>query len=343
MKKTNIDYIPIRSKQDLESSLKGYHLGKKFIDENGNIYTVKFNRNARRLDVVRVVLRSELMGESLAETNQLRQKNSSRVFLNPQETIEGILRDYQTKQFTHKEAFSEIPYEDQFEEIDETETVDTNSDLEGVQFDNTPDPVEKEIEVLRNVVKPTFPSLAEEHIVYRDIISEIDKLNGKIKNTLDALKRGNIFILVENISENRNILANFERVFDYEVFDVTERLKRKYKELVLDPKPFYHYTGGLSDIRMKFLENTNSDDKMHYVIRWELFETLQKNVVSMRRMLFDLLSLLNSKHDLELDILNYSQMTTFQDSKKFVLFCLQCVTSLEKRLNSWKEKMIEYL
>ena len=211
MKKTNLDYIPIRSKQDLESSLKGYHLGKKFIDENGNIYTVKFNKDTRGLDVIRVVLRSELMGENVSETNRLRQKNFHKVYLNPQETIEGILKEYHERQLVRKEIYPEIPYEDQFDEIDEDETVDTNSDLAGVQFDNTPDPIEKEIEELRHTVKPTFPSLAEEHIIYRDIISEIDKLNGKIKHTLEALKKASIFILVENISEQGDILSNFER------------------------------------------------------------------------------------------------------------------------------------
>jgi hypothetical protein len=339
MNKRSFDYIPIHSKADLEKNLRGYHIGKKFIDDNGNIFTVRLNTDTRSLEIVKIVLKTDILKENLSSKTP---KDSHKVFLDPKSTIDNILKEYQTKvdKKKEKEAEEMDPYDEMLDVIEEDILPDSFT-LEAYGIDNTPDPVEEQIQEFRKILEVQLPNLSEEHIIYRDVISDLDGLNRKVKGVLSSLRKSNVYIFWDTVSTNNDALQNYENLFDYEVVDNTERLKRKYKELLDSPKNLFYYTDKLPSYKLRLLDSKPSDDKMYYIIRWELLDSIFKNAKTMHKLLFDFLALLNSKSESDISSLNHSQITVFQESKKMVLFCLQCTTSLEKRLNSWKEKMIE--
>ncbi|MCB1156455.1 MAG: hypothetical protein KDK45_03050, partial [Leptospiraceae bacterium] len=186
----------------------------------------------------------------------------------------------------------------------------------------------------------SFPKIKEEKNLYAMLIQDLDSINKKLLSTLDSLGKSQIFQITGDPSENKDVVGNLQREFHQDAFSLTERIRNRFKELAHNPRPIQHYLMHYDTKRHRLLETLDSDQmKFLYIIRWELFEPILKNVNVLHKMLYELLNLLNSKNKSDMTYLKQEQENYFKDSKISALYCLQIVSSLEKKLNSWKEKM----
>jgi hypothetical protein len=69
MNKDN-DYIPVDSILEIQNNLKMDLLDKRYIDKNGNRFVVRFGKESRKLEILRIVSKSDIVSDS-TPTNQI--------------------------------------------------------------------------------------------------------------------------------------------------------------------------------------------------------------------------------------------------------------------------------
>ena len=309
MSKDN-EYIPIESIKEIQNNLRIDQLDKRYIDKDGNRFVIRFGKESRKPEIFRVQSKSDLQVDS--SHNKLSTSN----FSAPEEAdLSDLFMDeemdkkhkQQIRDSDKAEINSMFPSDDDDLLGDIDLNIETSSTSNSKKFDNS-------------LVNPL------------SILEDKDR----ILSTLANVKNSRIFELTGDPSENKNIVSNFTREFESEVFHILENLHNRFKEITSFPKSINHYSMNYSYVQKDFLATLENDKlRLDYVLRWEIQEPSLLLVKKFAKMVIDLLGVLNKKEEDQIKTLSFQNQTLFRDSKSAALYCLNDLDFLKRSIENW--------
>lgn len=318
------EYIQIDSIQDIQKSLRIDLLNKRYIDKDGNRFVVRFGKESRKPEIFRVQSKSDLKVEPgqdkflVAKLKDLDTSETTNLLMN---------KDFDKKSKARLREADKAELHSMFpsEEDDLLGDIDLNIEAPsspGLQkFDNS-------------LVNPV--SILDDKRYIFDLLKCIDKNKDRILSTLANVKNSRIFELTGDPSENKNIISNFTREFESEIFRILENLQNRFKEISSFPKSINHYSMNYTLSQKDFLSGLENDkSRLDYILRWEVQEPSLLLVKKFAKMVTDLLGVLNKKEEDEIKTLSFQNQTLFRDSKSAAVYCLNDLDFLKRSIEKW--------
>ncbi|AXR67186.1 LIC_10450 family protein [Leptospira mayottensis] len=354
------EYIEIDSISSIDpNALSLGQLSQKFIDKQGNRFALRFNRNTRRAEFVRITLESPNEAQKHKHvphsTHHSRQSVKQVTSLSVQKI--SSLQEIMTK--TQEQSSVKIPKlsPDSAQTINEMEaqksalqkpkpTQDRRKSQESSGLDlekmdlnilESPSTSPKQDlgEPFSKMEYDSAPSFIEIDVIEKRI-SELAKIKERIHSVLNNLQNSKIFEITGDPSENKNIIGNLNREFDIEFFQKLDRILNYHKELTTYPRSVNYYTAKYESSRKQILQSKNTDsEKLKLVTLWEMQELMLGLVQKLKKMVLNTLNVLNMKNDNHIKQLSYNQQQMFRDSRTALLYCSEDISSLLISLERW--------
>lgn len=171
-----------------------------------------------------------------------------------------------------------------------------------------------------------------------EIIKSIETMNERILAGINDVKTSRIFEITGDPSENRNIMGNFTREFHADVLEETQRIREKYDEILSYPREIRHYAAKYHIGRRNLLDclKTNTE-KYDRILHWELTDRLAENLLNLRKMVYTLLNLLNTRKETESELTDNLEQELFKEAKNSILSCIQSISMMEEKLKKWQQ------
>lgn len=331
MQTPKTQYIPIDSIEDLDlSKLSIGQLNNKYIDKDNNRYALKFNKENRKIEVVRIQMKSS--GTPTSEKSK-----SEETAVKTEGLIKSKTRSLEEIMAEKKSIDSEEVTSENVEVLDEADVENTESD-DDHDFDLSIDykketPGSKYNESFRT--EGNFQ--IEEKNFLSEIIKEFEKNKDRISAMLNNLKNSKIFEVTGDPSENQNIIGNLSREIEVEIFQNMDKIINFYKELTSYPRPSGYYSSKYDKTKKDILSKTTSDKEiMALITRWEMQELLFPIHQKLKKLLKNILDIMNTKTDNHLKQLQYKEQQMFTDAKNAAIFMLQDIDSVLMKIEQWK-------
>ncbi len=320
------DYTPIDSILEIQNNLKMDLLDKRFIDKNGNKFVVRFGKESRKLEVLLVKSKSDIAetntANPLKHSNEEDYSNDSFDEVEKYREARGKIREADKKEL--QERFPQNDTEDSFGDIDLN--IENTTSVSKKVFDNP-------------LVNPI--SISDERRYIFDLIKCIEKNKDRIVSTLLNVQNSRIFEITGDPSENKNIISNFSRDFDSEIFRMIENFQNRFKEITTFPKSTHHYSMNYSLSQKDLLTSLETDKmRLDYILRWEIQEPALLLIKKFAKMVTSVLSVLNTKEEDQIKTLTYQQQTLFRDSKTAAIYCLNDLDFLKRSIENWKDSAV---
>ncbi|WP_061247147.1 LIC_10450 family protein [Leptospira noguchii] len=346
------EYIVVDSISSVDpNSLSLGQLNQKFIDKQGNRFALRFNRDTRRLEFVRITLESPNEAQKHVSRTPVRQvahsldlsttkKISSlqEIMSKTQEQSSVKIPKPSSSQTTNEGAIPKSVFQRDHRKTKEV----SNSDLDLSQMDlnimDGPAAISTKHDSGDSLLKIEYgssASLGDGNVIEKKI-SELTKIKERIHSVLNNLQNSKIFEITGDPSENKNIIGNLNREFDIEFFQKLDRLINYHKELTTYPRSVNYYTAKFESSKKQILQSKNTDaEKLKLVTLWEMQELMLGLVQKLKKMVLSALNVLNTKNDNHIKQLPYNQQQMFRDSRTALLYCSEDISSLLISLESW--------
>lgn len=337
------EYIKINSLDELKKKLNMSFMNKKFKDNDGNKYVVRFVKENRKLEIFKLQTKSELEKNILqkpVQTEQTEIDSEEDSFLN------SLKPSTQTILDEKEEKKDSIP---KLEKLNQTlskiKSIFTFSKIKAVEeefeddFDLNIEDAPKLVEPKKfeNEIEIPF-SIQEAKFYFAKILKALEKDKDRVNSSIANLKNSRYFELVGDPSENKNILSNITREFDSEVFRTLEIYSSKLKEITTFPKSINHYTMNYNRVQKDFISSLASNElRLDHILQWDLLDNLIILCNKFSKMTTELLSILNKKTDMK--ILNSVQLSQFEDAKSGIIFCMNDLNYLRRNLDNYQKKV----
>lgn len=324
MNKDN-EYIRIDSIAEIQNNLKVDLLNKKFIDKDGNKFVVRFGNESRKLEILRIKTKTELESEQ----EELHPQDQGISHSEDTTTLNFDL-EQKAKQQIREADRAEI--NSKFSDFAESSFGDIDLNIEAV------DTSSKKI-LEHSLINPI--SIADERRYIFDLLKAIDKNKDRVLSILTNVQNSRIYEITGDPSENKNIVSNFIREFEAEVFRMIEIFQNKFKEITSFPKTTHHYSMNYTLLQKDFLAKLDNDKaKFDYILRWDFQEPSLILIKKFAKMVTDLLNVLNKKEEDQIKTLSFQQQTLFRDAKLAGVYCLNDLDFLKRSVESWKESAV---
>lgn len=330
MNKDN-DYIRIDSILEIQKNLRMDLLNKRYVDKDGNRFVVRFGRESRKLEIFRVKSKLDIT----TDTNSL---NPLKQFGDEEDSVSSAeIFSEGEKDQTVKDQIREADREElQMKFPDSGDSEDAFGDID-LNIENTTSVTKKTFD--NSLVSPV--SLADERRYIFDLLKCIEKNKDRIVSILLNVQSSRIFELTGDPSENKNVISNFTRDFESEIFRIIENFQNRFKEITSFPKATHHYSMNYSLAQKDFLTTLETDKlRLDYILRWEMQEPCLLLIKKFAKMVTSVLTVLNTKEEEQIKTLTYQQQTLFKDSKSAAIYCLNDLDFLKRSIENWKESAV---
>ena len=340
------EYININSIDELKKKLNMSFMNKKFKDNDGNKYVVRFVKENRKLEIFKLQTKSELEKNLSKQTVQKNEQASElnteeEGFFNPIKPSKAEIKEeeFEDKKISSpkidllnqtlskiKSIFTFSKLKTIEEEIDD----DFDLNIEDSPKQVEPKKIENEIEIPLTIQEAKF--------YFAKILKAIEKNKDRINSSIANFKNSRYFELVGDPSENKNILSNITREFDSEIFKTLEIYSTKLKEITTFPKSINHYTMNFNRTQKDFISSLNSNElRLDYILQWDLLDNLIILCNKFSKMATEVLNIINKKTDMK--VLNSVQLSQFEDAKSGIIFCLNDLNYLRRNLDNYQKKV----
>lgn len=359
------DYIIVNSIDEIDpNKLSLAQLGTKYLDRNGNRYAVRFNKESRKAEIIRITLQkvSEIATHSKpkpsrsgAKSNPLDLDRLSNLLKNTKhpsaDWIENLAE--KTKQKTASEPTNSERSASAFLPTREPETVSEsmesristlssdNFDLSKVDLNisdagfSSPPPGSSDVPVF---IESLEAGSSRETKYIEDSVQQFQKIKERIESVLNNIRNSKIFEATGDPSDNKNIVGNLTREFDIEFFQKLEKILNYHKELTSYPRSITYYIAKYESGRKQALQSRTSDqEKLKLVIRWEMQEMLLALARKLKKMVLNCLNVLNTKNDNHLKQVPYNQQQMYKDARSALLYCSEDIGALLISLQKWAD------
>ncbi|RHX82020.1 LIC_10450 family protein [Leptospira yasudae] len=356
------EYIVVDSISSVDpNALSLDKMNQKFIDKQGNRFALRFNRNTRRAEFVRITLESPNEAQKHKHVPHPTaaahhpQRQSVTKPIHPPEVKKLSLQEIMAK--TQQQTSVKIPKPNEsgpaineaavqksiFQEPawDPHKAKDTsNLDLGRMDLNIMEHPVPSSSyrdsgDSSLRMEYGSNSSIGDSNGIEKRI-SELTKIKDRIHSVLNNLQNSKIFEITGDPSENKNIIGNLNREFDIEFFQKLDKIVNYHKELTTYPRSVNYYTAKYESSRKQILQSKSLDsEKLKLVTLWEMQEMMLSLVQKLKKMVLNTLNVLNTKNDNHIKQLPYNQQQMFRDSRTALLYCSEDISSLLISLERW--------
>ncbi|MBM9500031.1 hypothetical protein JWG44_07180 [Leptospira sp. 201903071] len=350
------EYIVVDSISSVDpNALSLDQLNQKFIDKQGNRFALRFNRNTRRAEFVRITLESPTKGATQIHkpSSAPVQKKQGSKPLTPgmgKITLQEIIAKTQQQSSVKipkpnesqminegavQQSIFQEPAWDQTKAKDNTTLDLGRMDLNIMEHSSPSASSYKESKDSSFKIEFGSSSPGETNIVEKRI-SDLTKIKERIHSVLNNLQNSKIFEITGDPSENKNIIGNLNREFDIEFFQKLDKILNYHKELTTYPRSVNYYTAKYESSRKQLLQSKTLDsEKLKLVTLWEMQEMMLGLIQKLKKMVLNTLNVLNTKNDNHIKQLAYNQQQMFRDSRTALLYCSEDISSLLISLERW--------
>ncbi|MGJ4786991.1 hypothetical protein EHQ52_09905 [Leptospira koniambonensis] len=361
------DYIIVNSIDEIDpNKLSLAQLGTKYLDRNGNRYAVRFNKESRKAEIIRITLQKASEAEAnkpklgrvnpKATSNPLDLQKLSNLLKSTKhpsaDWVENLAE--KTKHTKPSSANSEkpayIPNTPKELDITPSEGPDLSARMNSVQNDifdlSKVDLNISDAGLSSNVGKEDIPVFIEnieagsnrETKYIEDSVQQFQKIKDRIESVLNNIRNSKIFEATGDPSENKNIVGNLAREFDIEFFQKLDKILNYHKELTSYPRSITYYIAKYESHRKQALQSKTSDiEKLKLVIRWEMQELLLDLTRKVKKMVLNALNVLNTKNENHLKQVAYNQQQMYKDARSALLYCSEDIGGLLISLQKWAD------
>ncbi|AOP32763.1 hypothetical protein A0128_02075 [Leptospira tipperaryensis] len=353
------EYIVVDSISSVDpNALSVDQLNQKFIDKQGNRFALRFNRNTRRAEFVRITLESPTKGATQIHGHKPAsvpiQKKQITKSLSPgvgKITLQEIIAKTQQQQASVKipkpnessminegavqQSIFQEPTWEHSKSKDNTNLDLGRMDLNIMEHSASSSSSYKESKDSPLKIEFGSSSPGETNIIEKRI-SDLTKIKERIHSVLNNLQNSKIFEITGDPSENKNIIGNLNREFDIEFFQKLDKILNYHKELTTYPRSVNYYTAKYESSRKQLLQSKTLDsEKLKLVTLWEMQEMMLGLIQKLKKMVLNTLNVLNTKNDNHIKQLSYNQQQMFRDSRTALLYCSEDISSLLISLERW--------
>jgi hypothetical protein len=368
------DYIKVNSISDIDpNKLSLSFVGKKFIDKDNNRFSIRFNRDTRKMEIVKILIRQGgKMQEEVGLRNwevgkEINTKSiekdkpdlSSHESYPEEETFEENTSSEEKKSETNAPKDKSEPTPNlnpKPNTIPQSSKNSTKSEpdwnFSGYDLDiSTGEPAEGNGDTLsetkadpRQIPKEESKDKEgykwknkDERDMIDNFMKRIEETKQRISSVLINIKSSRIFEVTGDPSENQNIIGNLTREFDVEVFQGLDEISNYLKELTSYPRAISYYTAKFEKSKKPELSKAESEkEKLHLIVRWEMQESFTKILQKTKALTLSLLNVLNLKNENHIKQLQYQNQLMFTDAKNATIFCSQDIDKLIQEIENWK-------
>lgn len=335
MSQSSGEYTVIQSIHDIDpNKLPMTFVGKKYIDKANNRYTVQYNKELRKMEIVRITSRSsgnpslpkfdhKPTGKTLEEIEASIQPGKSTKPTRSDE--EWSLSDIDLGlSLTSSPIYEPSPEPSRANADDPSLNANT--------MDSTSQTTPTETPILDSKWKNK-----NERDMIESLMKSLEDTKVRINAILINIKSSRIFEITGDPSDNNNIIGNLTREFDVEVFQSLDKASNYLKELMAYPRATSYYTAKYERSKKDELARAHEDkDKLHLIIRWEMQEAYSQILKKLKTLVLNLLDILNLKNDTHIKQLQYTNQLMFTDAKNATVFCSQDIEKLIRTVEQWK-------
>ncbi|TGK17875.1 hypothetical protein EHO61_10415 [Leptospira fluminis] len=353
-------YIVVNSIGEIDpNKLSVSQLGIKYIDRFGNRYAVRFNKESRKAELVRIALQK---ASDALPYQKPRAKQPGKGTPLDLGKLSALLKNTKDKSPEWVESLAEkgakeeqIPAANSEKAISEPGSgpVPTKTDspepapkitpanldrfdLSKVDLNITESQIENKPDETPSFIDPDDRNYNREAGFIEGKLSEFQRIKERIESVLNNIRSSKIFEATGDPSENKNIVGNLNREYDLEFFQKLDKILNYHKELTSFPRSITYYTAKYESSKKQILQSkTNDFDKLQLVIRWEMQEMLLSLSKKLKKMVLDTLNVLNTKNENHLKQIAYNQQQMFKDARSALLYCSEDIGATLISLQKW--------
>ncbi|XDD54672.1 hypothetical protein AB3N62_02375 [Leptospira sp. WS4.C2] len=368
--KSKYHYIKIESISEIDPiKLSISQIQQRYIDKDNNRYALRFNKDTRRIEILKLVGNHfELIPHSQTHTVAEDTKSSAIQTSQNSPLITPISEDLMSNPILGKlvgalgaklnptEKPSEIQSEKLGSEPEENlmrEDVDLNifegedpppmqETLSHAGLLNTPElPSPKEVEETGNAEPNLQAGEDSNDKTAFQQIEEFIKLLTTYRERVTAIIRNlqssRIFELTGDPSENKNIVGNFAREMDAQVFEGIDKMVDLHKEMTSYPRPITYYISKAPAEKREEMKLIESDkEKLNRLHLFEMQRLSDIIVKDFKKLSLQLLNILNLKSDIQVKQLQYANQLMYVDAKNASLYFAQDLDKTILDIEHWK-------
>ncbi|PJZ46474.1 LIC_10450 family protein [Leptospira brenneri] len=373
--KSKYNYIKIGSIAEIDPiKLSISQIQQRYIDKDNNRYALRFNKDTRRIEILKlvgnhfeVVPPSSLSASSetpkpstnpvTATNSQTTTQISEGLKSNP---ILGKLVGSQTQtqpspnekqQESPKDKLGSSPEENLMREDVDLDIFDgepppplpTKEPLSHDGLLNTPDlPSPKETEeTVSEEPNLQVGADSDEKTAFQsieDFIKLLSTYRERVTAIIRNLQSSRIFELTGDPSENKNIVGNFAREMESQVFESIDKMVDLHKEMTSYPRPITYYISKAPAEKreeMKFIESDK--EKLNKLHLFEMQRHSDTIVKDFKKLSLQLLNILNLKNEIQVKQLQYANQLMYVDAKNASLYFAQDLDKTILDIEHWKQ------
>ncbi|PJZ69781.1 hypothetical protein CH373_10895 [Leptospira perolatii] len=364
------EYILVDSIKEIDPNrISLAQLGNKYMDRQGNRFAVRFNKEKRKAELVRITLQkiSDALPSqphrpktSVKHGVHLDLDKLSNLLKSTKHPAAEWVDSLAEKVIQHKEAITSkkessdkpgngdvgttseaVPTSPQVKTAANAANSQDLFDLSKVDLnimDRRPasSNTQAESDVPSFIESDSNPDNEAKFI--QDIVKEFNRVRERIESVLNNIRNSKVFEVTGDPSENKNIIGNMNREYDIEFFQKFDKAVNYYKELTSFPRSITYYISKYESSRRQELQSRSTDqDRLSLVIRWEMQEMLSSLAIKLKKMILNTLNALNTKNENHLKQVPYNQQQMFRDARSALLYCSDDITALVISLQKWIE------
>ncbi|TGM52156.1 LIC_10450 family protein [Leptospira vanthielii] len=368
--KSKYHYIKIESISEIDPiKLSISQIQQRYIDKDNNRYALRFNKDTRRIEILKLVGNHfELVPHSQTQTVGEDSKSSPIQTSQTTPLITPISEDLKSNPILGKLVGAlgakpnptEKPLEIQNEKLGPApeenlmrEDVDLNI-FEGEE----PPPVQETLSHAGLLNTPELPRPTEteektnaepnlqvgeesnEKTAFQqieDFIKLLTTYRERVTAIIRNLQSSRIFELTGDPSENKNIVGNFAREMDAQVFEAIDKMVDLHKEMTSYPRPITYYISKAPAEKREEMKLIESDkEKLNRLHLFEMQRLSDIIVKDFKKLSLQLLNILNLKSDIQVKQLQYANQLMYVDAKNASLYFAQDLDKTILDIEHWK-------
>ncbi len=312
-------------------------INQRFIDNDNNRYALRFNKETRRIEIIKITTNQVVEVVSQTGATPPGQATPPTPTFKETPTIKQDPTPSPPK--AERRRLPRGPVIQQAEES--LLGGDTDLDIMGMSESGaTADAEEPASPILESAV---FNIEKVDTLRPGQLVEHFIKVLGTYKERANAIVRNiqssRIFEVTGDPSENKNIVGNLAREFEAQIFEAIDKMVDLHKEMTSYPRPInYYISKAPADMRedMKLIDSDREKlDKLHI---FEMQRHTLDIVTGMKKLSLQLMNILNIKTDSQVKQLQYPNQLMYIDAKNASMYFSQDLDKTMLEVNNWKDQ-----
>lgn len=374
--KSKYHYIKIDSISDIDPlKLSISQIQQRYIDKDNNRYALRFNKEIRRIEILKLVGNHfELVphhhttnSKGEGAPNEAKPGNQTQPTPSPiisedlraNPILGKLISTPDPKPSTPDTTSKPIEIsKDKLSPVVEENLMREDVDLDIFDGEEPPKPEETlSHEGLLNTPEPPKPEEEIDHTQINantrleegsgektaqqridDFLKIIANYRERITAIIRNLQSSRIFELTGDPSENKNIVGNFSREMEATVFEAIDKMIDLHKEMTSYPRPITYYISKAPVEKREEMKLIESDkEKLNNLHLFEMQRHTDSIIKDLKKLSLQLLNILNLKNDIQVKQLQYANQLMYVDAKNASLYFAQDLDKTILEIEHWKQ------